>query len=177
MKKILAFSGSNSSESINHQTLEYIIRTSRLEHIELISLKSLNVPMFGVDEEKNGYPAQLVTLHESIQSADILMIATPEHNGNMTSYLKSTLDWLSRINRDFLLEKPVFIVGASTGRGGALSSIDNLKKFVIRLKGNVLSEFSLPSFNHSFENGELIPELQPAYNQFIETLKQYHGNL
>lgn len=177
MKKILAFSGSNSSESINHQLLEYIIRTSRLEHIELISLKSLNVPMFGVDEEKKGFPAQLVTLQESIQSADILLIATPEHNGNMTSYLKSTLDWLSRINRDFVLEKSVFIVGTSPGKGGAISSIENLKKFVLRLKGNVVAEFSLPSFNHSFEKGELINEIQPAYTQFIEKLKQHYGNL
>lgn len=177
MKKILAFSGSNSSTSINHKLLEYIQQTFQLENLELISLKSLKVPMFGVDDEKNGFPAQLVTLQEAIQSADILLIASPEHNGNMTSYLKSTLDWLSRINRDFLLEKPVFIVGTSPGRGGAMSSIENLKKFVTRLKGNVIQEFSLPSFNHSFENGKLVDEFQSSLNQFIDALKNYNGHL
>ena len=51
MKKILAFAGSNSSQSINQQL---IVSTSNLidfAHVDVINLRDYSVHMFGVDVE------------------------------------------------------------------------------------------------------------------------------
>lgn len=171
MKKIVAFAGSNSSQSINHALLEYI-KAHHLPEMELLAIREWDLPLFGVDlEHQIGSPTDIVRLYDAIQSADKLIIATPEHNGNMTAFLKSTLDWLSRRDKDFLVSTPVFIVGTSRGRGGAGSSIENLVRFVNRLGGTVGSTFSLPSFGHVFENEHLVDAEATRLNDFITLLK------
>lgn len=172
MSKTIAFAGSNSSTSINYQLLEYINNTADID-CTIIDTRKLDIPMFGVDlEEKIGSPKDIELLYSQIESAHLVLIATPEHNGNMTSYLKSILDWLSRVNRDFLLDKKVAIIGTSTGRKGAQVSIERLQEFVERFNGNLLGTFSLPSFNHVFENGQLIEEHAKRLNDFINTIKK-----
>lgn len=170
--KIIALSGSLSSTSINEQLVQYIQKTYALNELELIDNKSLEIPTYSTDLESNeGIPVSIKSLSEVIISAEILLIVTPEHNGNMSAYLKSMLDWLSRENRDFMKDKPVFIVGTSTGRSGAAESIENVRKFVVRLGGNFIDQFSLPSFGHVFENGVLIKEHADKLDLFVEKIK------
>jgi len=171
MKKITAFSGSLSSSSINEQFLAYIKNHYQLRQINIVDLKSLDIPTYSPITEQHGFPEGVQKLNNEIASNEVILIATPEHNGNMTGHLKSTLDWLSRIHRDFLKDKPVFIVGTSPGRSGAVESIENVRKFVIRLGGNFIDSYSLPSFGHAFENGELIEEHAETLNAFVVKLK------
>lgn len=167
MSKILAFAGSNSSTSINHQLLKYI-QKHHLSDLHLIELRSFDVPMYSMDVEKHtGIPQTIKNLYEEIQNAALLLVSTSEHNGSYTSYFKSTLDWLSRYNRDFVKEKKVFICGTSTGRGGAQGSIESSKKIFERLGGEVVATYSLPSFGHSFENEKLIEEHELKLKEFI----------
>lgn len=172
MSKIIAFAGSNSSTSINHELLQYIYKKYSIDGLELVKLKEYETPMFSVDTESaTGYPLSMIRLESEIAENDILLIACSEHNGNMTSYLKSTLDWLSRVNRDFIKDRKVFLIGTSTGRGAAEHSIENVSNFVKRLNGIVVNTFALPSFGHAFEDGNLLPEYATELDQFIETLK------
>lgn len=172
MSRIIAFAGSNSSSSINHELLQFIYKKYSVDGFELVKLRDYDTPMYSVDtENETGYPKSMIALEGEIAKSTILMIACSEHNGNMTSYLKSTLDWLSRINRDFLKDKKVFLVGTSPGKGAAKNSIQNVSNFVERLNGVVINAFSLPSFNHAFEDGHLLPEYAAELDQFIETLK------
>lgn len=172
MSKIIAFAGSNSSTSINHELLQYIIKKYSINGLQLVKLKDYETPMFSVDTERtSGFPDSIIGLEKEITDSEIVLIACSEHNGNMTSYLKSTLDWLSRINRDFLKGKKVFLIGTSTGRGAAKNSIENVSNFVERLNGTVVNQFALPSFGHAFEDGNLLPEYAVELDQFIETLK------
>lgn len=158
MSKMLAFAGSNSSTSINHQLLKYI-QSHHLPNIHLIELRSFEIPMYSIDVEKNtGIPQTIKNLYEEIQNADSLLVSTSEHNGGYTSYFKSTMDWLSRLDRDFVKGKNVFVCGTSPGRGGAQGSIESSKKIFERLGANVIATYSLPSFGHSFEDGKLIEE-------------------
>ncbi len=170
--KISALSGSLSSESINEKLVEYIKSTYDVEGLALIDTKTSAIPSYSADIEKNhGIPQAIKDLNKEIGISDVLLIATPEHNGNMTAHLKSILDWLSRENRDFIKDKRVFIVGTSHGRSGAAESIENVRKFVVRLGGNFIDQFSLPSFGHVFENGVLIEEHSEKLNPFVEKLK------
>lgn len=166
MKRI-AFAGSNSSQSINYRLLEYI-KEHYLTDLDIIDLRKMNLPMFSVDlEGEIKSPKSIVELMTKITDADQVLIGSPEHNGNFTAFLKSTIDWLSRLDKDFLLEKDIFICGTSPGRGGAAGSIQNTENLCKRLKGNVITTFSLPSFNHVFENGNLNEEETIRLEQFI----------
>lgn len=171
MAKILAFAGSNSSTSINHQLLKYI-QSNYLPEMKLVELCSFEVPMYSMDTELNsGIPLTVQNLHVEIKHADLLLLSTSEHNGSYTSYFKSTMDWLSRFDRDFVKEKPVFIAGTSPGRGGASNSIELSKRLMERLGATVKQTFSLPSFGHVFENGKLIEEHESRLADFITTVK------
>ena len=172
MSKIIAFAGSNSSTSINHELLQFIYKKYAIDGLDLIKLRDYETPMFGVDAERiSGYPDSMVRLESELSNYPVLLIACSEHNGNMTSYLKSTFDWLSRVNRDYLKDKKVFLIGTSTGRGGAKHSIENVANLVIRLNGTVDNRFSLPSFEFAFEDGHLLEEYATELDQFIDTLK------
>lgn len=169
--KILAFAGSNSSTSINHQFLEYI-KKFHLPEMDLLELRSFNVPMYAIDEEKtNGIPQSIKDLSEQIKNASILLISTSEHNGSYTSYFKSTIDWISRFDKELLKEKKVCICGTSPGRGGAQGSIESSVKLLTRQGSEVLATYSLPSFEHVFENNRLIEEHELRLTEFVLNLK------
>lgn len=167
MSKILAFAGSNSSASINHRLLTYI-KKEHLPDLHLLDLRSFNIPMYSMDTEKStGIPQCIKDLLEEIKNADCLLLATSEHNGSYTSYFKSTIDWLSRYDKEFIKGRKVFISGTSPGRGGAQGSIELSKRLLERLGAEVVETFSLPSFEHVFENGKLIEEHELRLKEFV----------
>lgn len=170
MTNILAFAGSNSSTSINHQLLEYI-KKYYLPEIDLLELRSLNIPMFAIDDEKNsGFPQTIKDLTERISNASVILLSTSEHNGNYTSYFKSTIDWISRYNREVFKDKKIYICGTSPGRGGAQGSIESATKLLTRLGSEVVVTYSLPSFEHVFENGRLLEEHEERLKEFISKI-------
>jgi chromate reductase, NAD(P)H dehydrogenase (quinone) len=64
-------------------------------------------------------PVAVRDLRERVREADGLLISTPEYNQSLPGVLKNVLDWLSRPAPDEVLkDKPVAIMGASSGRWG-----------------------------------------------------------
>ena len=62
-------------------------------------------------------------------SADALLIATPEYNASIPGVLKNAIDWASRPFPDNALrDKPVAVIGASTGLFGAVWAQAELRK-------------------------------------------------
>lgn len=172
MSKILAFAGSNSSASINHKLLEYI-KAAHLPELHLLELRSLEVPVYSIDKEKeSGIPQPVKNFYTEIKGADTLLVASSEHNGSYTGYFKSVIDWLSRFDREFVKGKKIFIAGTSTGRGGAKGSVESSKKVFERLGAEVVSTFTLPSFEYVFENGELVEEHHERLVEFLSHLSK-----
>src|SRR5919202_311998 len=59
-------------------------------------------------------------LKQAIERADAVLIATPEYNHSIPGVLKNALDWASRpFETNVFRDKPVAVVGASTGLFGA----------------------------------------------------------
>ena len=171
MSKIFAFAGSNSSTSINHQWLKFI-KANGLPEMEICNLPKRNIPMYDMDVEKeHGIPEVVIDLFNLIAAAETIVIASSEHNASFTSYMKSTMDWLSRYNRDFVKDKTVFITGTSPGRGGAASSIEASKSLLTRFGANVVATMPLPSWGHAFEDGKLLEENQLALINFLSQIK------
>ena len=76
--KVLAFAGSNSSKSINHQLVTYV--ASLLNNSEVIKLTNYNFPMYSMDiEENKGIPEGVKNLDLKLATSDKLIISVAEH--------------------------------------------------------------------------------------------------
>jgi NAD(P)H-dependent FMN reductase len=159
MNTILAFSGSNSSTSINHQLLQYTISHILKSQADEIDLKSLNVPIYSEDIEKSvGIPQDILNLKDKLDQYPALLIAVNEHNGTMSAFFKNITDWLSRTDSSYLNQKKIFILATSPGGGGAKLSLDYTSKNFTKFGGDVLGEFSLPHFQNNFLESKLSVE-------------------
>src|SRR5438445_11946 len=90
-------------------------------------------------------------------NADAVLFATPEYNASIPGQLKNAVDWVSRpVATNVLRNKPVAVVGASTGAFGAAWAQAELRKVLAALGARVLDvELSVPHAHTRFEEGEL----------------------
>jgi chromate reductase, NAD(P)H dehydrogenase (quinone) len=92
------------------------------------------------DEDQTA-PDAVLTLREAIAAADAVLIATPEYNASLPGQLKNAVDWASRPFPDNAFrDKPVGVVGASTGLFGAVWAQAELRKVLKTIGANVLDE-------------------------------------
>ena len=121
MKKIIAFGGSSSRNSINKQLAIYVANLFPNVEVEILDLNDYEMPVFSVDKEKeNGIHNLAHDFYTKIGTADFIVLSLAEHNGSYSSAFKNTLDWASRINAKTFQQKPMFLLATSPGaRGGA----------------------------------------------------------
>jgi len=68
-------------------------------------------------------------LKAKVRAADAILFATPEYNYSIPGVLKNAIDWASRPRLETVLRnKPVAVVGASTGVFGAVWAQAELRK-------------------------------------------------
>lgn len=98
-----------------------------------------DIPLFNADVEARGDPAPVEAFKQAIAAADALLIATPEYNHCVPGVLKNAIDWASRPARQSVLtNKPVAVMGASTGRGGTARAQAHLRDGLAYTNGLVL---------------------------------------
>jgi chromate reductase, NAD(P)H dehydrogenase (quinone) len=127
--KVLGISGSLRGDSHNTKLVraaaEFLPSGWELEVWE--GLKA--VPPYDEDDDGDLAPAAVARLRAAIGGADALLIATPEYNSSIPGQLKNALDWASRPHAtNVLRNKPIAVVGASTGAFGAVWSQAELRK-------------------------------------------------
>jgi chromate reductase, NAD(P)H dehydrogenase (quinone) len=127
--KVLAISGSLRSDSHNSKLLraagELLPTDVELEIWD--GLKA--VPPYDEDDDTELAPVAVTQLRDAIAGADALLVATPEYNQSIPGQLKNAVDWASRpIATNVLRNKPVAVIGASTGAFGAVWSQAELRK-------------------------------------------------
>ncbi|MEY8021693.1 NADPH-dependent FMN reductase [Muriicola sp. SD30] len=163
MSKILAFAGSNSSTSINFQLVKHTISLIEGHNIQVMNMALYDLPMFSEDHEKEfGYTNSLAELRDDIRNCDGLLLSVNEHNNNPSAYFKNLIDWLSRLERNFLENTKIFLMSTSPGRRGASSSLAKTEDMLPRFGGEIIATFSLPSFNHTFSSGDGITDSEKA---------------
>src|SRR3954451_15983866 len=101
------------------------------------------IPAFNEDEELD--PPEVVSdFLAEIESADALLIATPEYNASLPGALKNALDWASRpFPENVLRHKPCAVIGASTGLFGAVWAQAEVRK-ALKASGAHVLESELP---------------------------------
>ncbi len=87
------------------------------------------VPPYDEDDDTEEAPAAVAAFREAIAGADAVLISTPEYNSSVPGQLKNAIDWASRpLATNPLRNKPVAVVGASTGAFGAVWAQAELRK-------------------------------------------------
>lgn len=127
--KVLGISGSLRRDSHNRA----LLRTAGEllpDGVELELWDGLKaVPPYDEDDDVEPAPAAVAAFRDAIAGADALLFATPEYNHSIPGQLKNALDWASRPPATSpLRNKPVAVVGASTGVFGAVWSQAELRK-------------------------------------------------
>jgi chromate reductase len=126
---VLAISGSLRSDSLNTKLLlaagDLAENEVRLELYD--GLKE--IPPYDEEDDVEPASAAVAAFRDAIAGADAILFATPEYNSSVPGHLKNALDWASRpLATNPLRNKPVAVVGASTGAFGAVWAQAELRK-------------------------------------------------
>ncbi len=137
--KILGISGSLRRDSYNTKLL---LAAAELlgDEVELEIWEGLKaVPPYDADDDTPTAPAAVAELRSAIAGADGVLFSTPEYNSSIPGQLKNALDWVSRpLATNPLRNKPVAVVGASTGAFGAVWSQAELRKVLAAIGARVV---------------------------------------
>jgi chromate reductase, NAD(P)H dehydrogenase (quinone) len=172
---ILGISGSLRRDSHNTSLLRAAAEAAHPD-IELELYDGLKlVPPYDEDDDVHPRPAAVARLNAAIEEADAVLFSTPEYNSSIPGQLKNAIDWISRpLAANALRNKPVAVVGASTGGFGAVWAQAELRKVLAALGARVLDiEIPVPHAHTRFEEGDLTDdEIRTALAEVLETLAE-----
>jgi chromate reductase, NAD(P)H dehydrogenase (quinone) len=159
--KVLGISGSVRQGSYNTKLL-YSAGELFGDDVEFELWERLKaVPPYDEDDDVDPAPTAVAELRDAIAGADAVLFATPEYNASVPGQLKNGLDWVSRpVATNVLRNKPVAVVGASTGAFGAVWAQSELRKVLSTIGARVVEgEVAVGHAPTRFdENGRLIDE-------------------
>jgi chromate reductase len=159
--KILAISGSLRGDSLNTKVLLAAKELADGE-VDLQLYGALKeIPPYDEEDDVEPAPAAVAQFRDAIAGADAILFSTPEYNSSIPGQLKNALDWASRpIATNPLRNKPVAVVGASTGAFGAVWAQAELRKVLSATGARVTEgELALGHAQHRFdESGRLTDE-------------------
>jgi chromate reductase, NAD(P)H dehydrogenase (quinone) len=173
--RVLGISGSLRRDSHNTRLLRAageIVAEQGAEFEVFDGLKA--IPPYDEDDDVGEGPDAVARLREAIGEADAILFATPEYNSSIPGVLKNAVDWVSRPRRESpLRNKPVAVIGASTGMFGAVWAQAELRK-VLGAAGARVAEIEL-AVGHAHEH--LDPAGYPHDATQVESLHDSVGVL
>ena len=172
--KVLAISGSLRRDSYNTKLLRSAeeLLPPDAEFVLYDGLKE--IPAYDQDDDVQPGPPAVEALREAVADADVVLFATPEYNSSVPGFLKNALDWVSRpLATNAIRNKPVAVVGASTGAFGAVWAQAELRKSLAAMGARVVdAEVAVGHAPTRFrEDGSLEDEsLQEQLEETVQAL-------
>ena len=157
MTRILGISGSLRRDSHNTSLLRAAAEAAGPD-VELELYDGLKqIPPYDEDDDLHPRPTSVARLNQAIATADAVLFSTPEYNASIPGQLKNAIDWVSRpVATNVLRNKPVAVVGASTGAFGAAWAQAELRKVLSALGARVLDlELPVPHAHTRFDEDGL----------------------
>lgn len=140
--KVLGIVGSLRAHSYNRSLMNAFV-AQKPEGVEMEIADISALPFFN-EELESSFPEAAQTLKTQVETADVIIIATPEYNRSIPGVLKNAIDWLSRpYGKNSFSGKKVLVVGASVGPIGAALAQYDLKKMLLHGNAEV---FGQPEF-------------------------------
>ena len=142
--RVLGIVGSLRRDSHNARLLRHVAGRAP-EGVEIEIWDGLKaIPPYDADDDVEPAPKPVAELRQAIAAADGLLIATPEYNSSIPGVLKNALDWASRPRASTPLQnKPAAVIGATTGRFGAVWAQAETRK-VLASAGARVVDLDLP---------------------------------
>ena len=174
MKNIIAFAGSNSKASINKELATYAAGLVEDVETTVLDLNDFELPVYGIDlENEKGIPDNAQKFLDIIKSSDGIVLSLAEHNGAYATVFKNIFDWMSRLDGKLWSEKPMLLMATSPGARGGATVLEIAKGRFPFMGGNIIADFSFPSFFDNFKEGEVVnAELNSDLKSKIETFKK-----
>ena len=168
--RVLGISGSLRIGSYNRRLLE--AATEALPDVDWTIARIRGIPPYDADIEARGIPPAVDRLKAEITAADAIVIATPEYNHSIPGVLKNAIDWASRpAMRSPFVGKPVLMLAATTGRGGARRALDHLRQVLESMDASPLStEVSVSTVRDRFTDGSPDEDLRAELRAALEEL-------
>lgn len=119
--KFIAFSLSLRKGSYNKKLIKLVEQTAKINNIEIeiLDLLDYDMPSYNEDVQNNqGFPDGSERLKEKLETAQGLIIASPEYNYSYPGYFKNMFDWISRYRPMPWNNKAVLFLSASPALAG-----------------------------------------------------------
>lgn len=179
--KILIIPGSARDGSLNRKLAGFAAHKARSSGLRVtqLDLRELNLPVYdGNLEVSSGIPAGAYQLLQAIFNSDGVLIVTPEYNGFPTPLVINAFDWLSRIavtpqyptGLAVTANKPVGLLSASPGPGGALRSMNFLRQYLQMAFAMIVvpQQFALSRAHEAFDETGTLRDAKAV--QSVETV-------
>lgn len=114
--KILAFAASLRAGSLNRKLVALAAELARREgaDVDLAEFREFDMPIYDGDADAaQGLPPGALELKRRVESADALLIASPEYNYSISGALKNAIDWVSRARPVPWRGRSVYLLSAS----------------------------------------------------------------
>ncbi|ACU03169.1 NADPH-dependent FMN reductase [Pedobacter heparinus] len=177
--KIAAFSGSLRKDSYTTKLIKAFKHLSPDGvTVEIIDISQL--PLLNQDLEAD-LPTAVRDLHQSIENADAIILATPEYNRSYSPVLKNALDWGSRPQgQNKWDKKPAVVLGCTPYNLGAFGAVQHLRQVLVYLNMQPVQqpEFYLAGAADKFDGqGNLIDEqtkklITDLWNKFMDLINK-----
>jgi chromate reductase len=128
--RVLGISGSLRRDSHNTALLRHAGELFKAEGAEFEMYDGLrDIPPYDEDDDVEDGPEAVARIRAAVAEADAVFFTTPEYNSSIPGLLKNAIDWISRpLATNPLRNKPVAVIGASTGMFGAVWAQAELRK-------------------------------------------------
>ena len=183
MIHILALSGSLRESSLNSLLLRAACQLAP-QNIEIALYTKLGeLPLFNPDIEGSEYdqpaPAAISAFRAALQSADGVLIASPEYAHGVTGVIKNALDWV--VGSGEFVDKPVALINVSSRATIAYAA---LKETISVMDACIIEEASLtiPLIENQLDEAGVITHpdisivIRTAINSFAEAINAHAVN-
>jgi chromate reductase len=164
--KVLAISGSLRQGSHNTDLLRGAAAAAP-DGVDIELYHGLkDIPPYDADDDlPDDQPLAVQHFKDALDSADAILISTPEYNSSIPGVLKNALDWASRpLAESPVRNKPVAVLSSSTGMFGGVWAAAETRKVMGALGARTLEDtVAVPKADQRLENGvdaELLAELR-----------------
>ena len=177
--RVLGISGSLRRDSYNSALLRHAGEMFEDEGVEFELYDGLkDVPPYDEDDDVEDAPEAVARIRAAVREADALFFVTPEYNSSIPGALKNAIDWLSRPKgQSVLMNKPVAVIGASTGMFGAVWAQAELRKVLAATGSRVAPGEAAVGHAHTRfdDDGRLNdPNLEEQVREVVRSLIAEH---
>ena len=161
--------GSFRQNSYNQQ-LATLVKSLTPKEITISQISIANLPLYSQDLDDQ-LPQSVQDFKQAISQADGVLIVTPEYNRSIPGALKNAIDWASRPTKESVwTNKPVGIMGASTGQFGTITAQFDLRRILTHVQCQIMPQpqVYVAKVEDKLDNDTFEPKTVKAVTRFMD---------